>query len=81
MALRINNHFMKFLIIIALVLVAVTGENLPVDSPVKQDSSSDKRDTNVSTEDYSSWNPTPKLPRASPAPIPHDFKRSRKLKV
>ncbi|ESQ40315.1 hypothetical protein EUTSA_v10015749mg [Eutrema salsugineum] len=84
MALRINH--VRFLLIVAplvlMVVTSVAGESFPVDSSVKQDSA--KGNTireEVFHDDYGSWSPTPKVPRGSPAPIPHDFTRPRRLKV
>lgn len=75
MALRIN-HVRSLLIVVALVLLvaSVAGESYPVDSLVMQDSGiSDTIWEEAFHEDYGYWNPTPKVARGSPAPIPHDF--------
>ncbi|AED90686.1 hypothetical protein AtNW77_Chr5g0086961 [Arabidopsis thaliana] len=76
MALRMNH--VRFLLIL-IVVAFVAGESFTV----KQDSA--KGDViweEVFHGDYGSWSPTPKIPRRSPAPIPHDdFAPPRRLKA
>lgn len=65
-----------------MVVAAVAGESFPIDSPMKEDSA--ERDSicyEVLHGDYGSWSPTPKVPKRSPAPVPHDFIPPRRLKV